>query len=293
MIVFNCTHPENGLTEDPLYYLHFEDFADITPDFYFFMSDAIDKILSGQYNDKKKVLLTLEEPNFCTSDSYHTFWHEHIDQILTICPYTTLCNPNRTFVFFPFSEKYTPDNFQKNIDVTYFGSFPHYVPWGMYIDELSKKYKVRWGNYNHGTDQKCSYVSKIHLYAQSKISIVHGLCNVSSESKNRYLNFPNSDQNKAFSHIHQLVLPQIKSRMFEAAFSKSLILCQKDYWNPIEYFFTPNQDFIYFENIQDLLKKTELILSNYEYYYNTIVESAYEKAISNYTVRHFVDKFLV
>lgn len=77
--------------------------------------------------------------------------------------------------------------------------------------------------------------------------------------------------------------------MFEAAFSRSLILCKKDEFNVIERYFEPNKEFVYFEdNLQD---KIEEILANYPKY-ERIIENAYQRAIKNYTTKAFVNDFL-
>jgi spore maturation protein CgeB len=86
-------------------------------------------------------------------------------------------------------------------------------------------------------------------------------------------------------------MPQIKSRVFEAAFNRSLILCFRDHWNVIEYFFEPDKEFIYFDNIHDLEDKIKYILQHYDFYQD-IIDNAYNKAINNYTVDHFVEKYL-
>jgi spore maturation protein CgeB len=86
-------------------------------------------------------------------------------------------------------------------------------------------------------------------------------------------------------------MPQIKSRVFEAAFSKSLILCGYDYWNTIEYFFKPDEDFIYYTSMADLQEKLNEISNNY-HKYTHIVENAYKKSINNYTTEKFVERYL-
>ena len=86
-------------------------------------------------------------------------------------------------------------------------------------------------------------------------------------------------------------MPQIKSRVFEAAFNKSLILCLKDPWNIIEMFFKPETEFIYFENEIDLAEKILYIKNNYKEFEH-IIENAYQKAINNYTTQHFYKKYL-
>ena len=96
----------------------------------------------------------------------------------------------------------------------------------------------------------------------------------------------------AFKFINKKIVPQQKSRMFEAAFSRSLMLVKKDPWNLIEYFFNPNQDFIYFNKEEDLPKLINKILKNYNLY-KPMVNNAFKKAKKNYTVDIFYKKYLL
>lgn len=291
MKVLNFVRPENGLTEDPLYYLGFEKYENEVRDCYLFMADFYGDLYSGRYDDKEKVVLTLEEPNFCVGDGLKAQLHKRADLILTICPYTAELFDNRQFVFFPTDERFIPEEVEKEIDVCYFGSFPRSVPWDSYINNIASKYKFSYGYYFGGTNPRCSHADKFSIYAKTKIAIVHGLCNINPSDASRYLSFPKGTENKAFTHLDKGMLPQIKSRMFEAAFCKSLILCQKDPWNPIEYFFEPDVDFMYFTDEDDLMKKVDHILNNYSEY-DKMRQSAFDKAVNNYTTRSFVEKYL-
>lgn len=292
MKVLNFVRPENGLTEDPLYYFDFERFESQTGDFYLFMADFYKELYSGKYNDKTKFVLTLEEPNFCVSGSEKEILHTMCDKIFTLCPYTSELFDRREFVFFPFNENYIPKVFDKTIDIAYFGSLPNSVPWYSYIQNVMMKYNYVFGNYESGNAKHCTYIEKINFLSKSKISLVHGLCNVSPSMESRYKSFPLGNKNKAFEFISEGMLPQIKSRTFEAAFCKSIILCQKDPWNVIEFFFEEDKDFIYFDNENDLSEKVSYILNNYEKF-NHVVESAYSKALNNYTVSNFVKRYLI
>ena len=292
MKVLNFVRPENGLTEDPLYYMNFEKYEDVGRDCYLFMADFYRDLYSGNYDNKEKVALTLEEPNFCIADGDNVLLHEKANTILTLCPYTAELFDNRTFVFFPFSEDWIPPQMEKNIDVSYFGSFPQALPWQSYIQNVFTKYNFRFGHYSMGNVPRCSYQDKILMLASSKVAVVHGLCSPNPNDAERYRSFPKGKENKAFSHLDKGLMPQIKSRMFEAAFSKCVILCQKDPWNPIEYFFTPNEDFMYFDDEVDLDKKLEHIINHYDEF-DYMRENAYNKAISNYTTKHFVKNYLI
>jgi len=292
MKVLNFVRPENGLTEDPLYYMNFEKYENVARDCYFFMADFCKDLYSGRYNDKEKAVLCLEEPNFCVGDGELAQLHEHADVIYTLCPFTASLFDNRQEVFFPFSEDYIPPIMDKVIDVCYFGSLPTAVPWDKYLTNVAFKYNWRFGNYNMGNVPKSSYIQKIAMMASSKVTLVHGMCNINPSTKDRYMSFPRGRENQAFTHIDAGMVPQIKSRMFEAAFSKCLMLCQRDPWNVIERWFTPDQEFIYFDDEADLSIKMDHILNHY-CEFDEIRNNAYNRAMNNYTTKHFVDRFLI
>ena len=292
MKVLNFVRPENGLTEDPLYYLNFEKYENVARDCYLFMADFYGDLYSGRYDDKEKVALTLEEPNFCVAGGDKERLHKVADQILTLCPYTAELFDNRTFVFFPFSEDWIPEEREKTIDVSYFGSLPTAVPWQSYIQNIFTKYNFRFGHYSMGNVPRCSYADKIKMLSETKVAVVHGLCNINPSTAEKYYNFPKGRENKAFSHVDRGMMPQIKSRMFEAAFAKCVILCQRDPWNPIEYFFEPDKEFMYFDDEADLDNKLQHIIENYDSF-DSMRKNAYNRAVSNYTTKHFVEKFLL
>ena len=62
-------------------------------------------------------------------------------------------------------------------------------------------------------------------------------------------------------------------------------------WNPIEKFFEPEKDFLYFEDEEDLKKILNHVVNNYDEF-DQMRENAYNKAVNNYTTKHFVEKFL-
>ena len=83
----------------------------------------------------------------------------------------------------------------------------------------------------------------------------------------------------------------MKSRPFEAAFSKTLMLVRSDQFNLIENYFKPNEHFIYFkdENLEKLISE---IVTNY-HKYEKIANNAYEFAIKKYSRIQFLNKVLL
>jgi len=292
MKVLNFVRPENGLIHDPLYNIGFEKYEKETRDCYLFMADYIrDLETNPNYRDKERVVFAVEEPNFCWGpDSPPAKTTILADAILTLCPFTAETTEKRTAVFYPFNEDFIPKSFDKEYDVLYSGSNPQYVPWSTYLSIISR-YKYRHIYYNAGTNPSCTYQEKISLLSKTKVTLVHGLCSVQPTQVHQYMSFPNAAKNRAFSHLSSGLMPQLKTRMFEPAFCKSLILCYKDPWNVIENYFDPEKEFIYFENEQDLSEKLQFILNNYGNY-TGIIEAAYTRAINNYTTKHFIEKYL-
>jgi spore maturation protein CgeB len=100
--------------------------------------------------------------------------------------------------------------------------------------------------------------------------------------------------NSKISVVHNFIsptIPQVKTRPFEAAFSKTLILCKFDKFKTLESWFTPGEDFLYYYEDSELKGMIQNILNNYSDY-SSMIENAYVKAKNEYTTRHFVEKYL-
>ena len=88
----------------------------------------------------------------------------------------------------------------------------------------------------------------------------------------------------------EIEVPQLKSRVFEAAFCRSLILCKRDSFNVIEKYFTPGEEFVYYA--EDKLSETvNEILANYDDYL-PMIDKAYNRACAQYTTAAFFEKYL-
>lgn len=306
--------PMEATYEDPLGKLNLQEYEDMGGDFYLFVLGYGEKyapVFDPKYNDKPRYVLNLEEPNFCTDpQGPHAKLATGIgwvpedratekitedkapDKVFTLCPYTAEAVENREAVFFPFNPEYIPEFENKEIDFVYAGSVPRHVNLAE-LGEITRKNGrtfayVSWSNGN--VRDAFTYEQKLSWYGKSKLSIVQ--CTSSAVGHEpRYKAFYNADKNRAFDHLDKGILPQIKSRVFESAFSKSIMLVKKDPWNVIENFFTPDEDFFYFDSPQEFEELSERLLNDYESY-KYIAENAYDKAINNYTVKHFVEKYL-
>ncbi len=262
MKVIKNHHP----CEDPINYLGFEELAQegLGSDCIFFYGGHANNLVFEPSN-KPKYFFSTEEQSWDrdTTDTYLPY----VDKIYTICPPSITKREKREYCFFPFNEKFIPKTFSKKYDVIYCGGIGH----GAHITEiinpmLNFNYRlVAWDDHPTVTNKGASYSEKIDLISKSKITVVHSMTGTGT--------------------------PQIKTRPFEAAFCKSLILCKKDQWNIIEEWFEPNTEFLYYEDSKDLYRILRKVLDNYDDY-KDIIEKAHTKALNNYTTRHFINKFL-
>ena len=249
--------------EDPINYLGFEELSEIGGDcLFFYGGHANDRVF--QPSSKPKYFFTTEEQTW-GRDTTDRFLN-HVDKIFTICPPSITGRQKREYCFFPFNEKFIPTDFSKIYDVIYCGTAN-----GNHVSEIVNtlpkfNYKfVSFGGHPNITDSGISYVEKLKLISQSKITLVHNLTGGGTT--------------------------QIKTRPFEAAFSKSLIICKKDQWNIIEEWFTPNEEFLYYNTTEELEDTIKDVLDNYEKY-SPMIEKAHNRALNNYTTRHFIKKYL-
>ena len=83
-------------------------------------------------------------------------------------------------------------------------------------------------------------------------------------------------------------MPQFKTRIHEAAISRTLNLVRRDNWNVIEDFYEPDGEFIYFDNEEHLSEKIQYILSNWNDY-QKVIDNAFQKSLK-YTTNQFVSK---
>ena len=96
----------------------------------------------------------------------------------------------------------------------------------------------------------------------------------------------------SFVSRKELFAPQLKTRIAEAAAARALMLCRKDPWNIIEKWYTPNVDFVYYEEGK-LEEKIREILADWNTgKYQKMIDNAYEKTIREYTTKVFFEKFL-
>lgn len=251
--------------EDPINYLGLEELAEegVGGDCTLFYGGHANKIVF-QPSDSPKYFFTTEEQTHAadTTDNFV----DHVDKILTICPPSITGRAKRQACFFPFNEKFIPKTWDKEFDVIYCG-----LATGDHVTAIMNvipQFDYRFVSFHGGgrvTNVSPTYLEKIDLISRSRITMVHNLTGSNT--------------------------PQIKTRPFEAAFCKSLILCKRDEWNIIEEWFEPDKEFLYFSNETELKQIIIKVLTNYEDYHS-IIDAAHDRATHNYTTRHFIKTYL-
>ena len=226
------------------------------------------------------------------------------DIVYSICPYTnrwlnekSLGREYRT-IFYPFNQGLVPSEREKEYDVIYHGG----IHGQEHIDAMSAmlSFNYRYCTMTHhinsltqfflpyATNTNLDFQEKINLIAKTKISICFNLVHISPEHIPAIKSYEGWEKNEAFQEVNgQNVKPQFKTRMHEAAISKTLNLVYRDRWNIAEDYYKPDEEFIYFDNVKDLRQKIRDITSDWDNY-SEIVENAYEKSM-NYTVENFIN----
>ena len=275
MILYN----DNIFYEDPLHKFHLEDFH-TDNNVVIHLGYDIKNLKKSE--NQKHILIELEQPNRflhpLTQDS--TFICEKFfNKILTINP-EFVKNRNKTLgidlythVFFPYSLRYVSTDLNKTNDVIYTGNKDYYN-----ICSKINNHSLIWVGY-HGNKRNISYLEKINLTKNSKVSISHSIV----EFKD-LISFMDTQKNTV-NHIDG-TFEQHKARTIEAAFNKSIIVHIDTGQKLIEEFFKEGEDFLYYKEglIEDILKN----YNDYKY----LSENAYNKAINNYTTEHFYNKFI-
>lgn len=250
------------------------------------------------YIDYYKMFLLPEEPNaFCANDAYHHIieMEKTFDTIFTICKYTIEWRKKyfgidkRVYTFTPWSPKFIYPNQEKTIPV-YFTA--HMRPSSL-LDTIYRVVPKFGGKIVDAAKfGVITHDEKMIINGQSKISITYGLLFLLQQHINSVKMIPYWDKCEAFSYIDTGLMPQMKTRVYEAALSKSIILHKRDMWNVIEDWYTPDVDFIYFDTEDDLEDKINEINKNYDKYKH-IAESAYNKTINNYMTEHFIQRYII
>lgn len=228
-------------------------------------------------------------------------------EVYTICPYTAkwfneTLKTKTKFVSMPYVHNLKYNiyaNNRKKFDIAYAG---------LIHDEEIAGYVRAIRNYNyvftsmpaynrvHTVDSLITHnnipnTSKWLVLSATKMAIIQNNLYLRPEHVNSVKSLPNWEDNKAFSHIDTGVIPQLKSRTVESALCRNLMLVKRDHWNVIENWFSPNKDFIYFDNANDLQIKTKELLEKYDgKEVQSIIDNAYNKVVKYYNTKYLFER---
>ena len=262
-------------------------------------------------NYNKKYFINTAMPCEIVGGYIDILKQSYFDEVFTICPYTAnvlngtqnkVSNTIYTPVCFPFREKYfekykTITIADKTKDVIYYGNLHH----NMYYDLIRSISKFNYAfstisNHNQTEEMvklithfNLSSEEKWDLLSKSKISVGFNLIFLREDQISNLKSTPNIE---AFKNIDiaydKAMLPQMKTRMVEAAACKTLMLMYRDDWNVIEEWFEPNKHFLYWETFEELEALIADVSNNYEKYW-PIVEAANEH-IQQYSLDKLMKK---
>lgn len=176
------------------------------------------------------------------------------------------------------------------------------------LRHLFPRFKIMEAGARYITEQNIPHLEKWKIMAQTKITLLQNTvpCNASGvqnvwqtegwEDNEAFALFPRPSVWRTIANFFDRIrsktftVPQLKTRAFEAALCRSLILCRRDPWNVIERFFEPDREFIYYEPGK-LEEKVREILSDFKRY-EPVIENAHKKFMAEYTTQRFFEKYL-
>jgi hypothetical protein len=291
--------------------LDFADFADRAGDFVLLPGHSdLDRL---EPQRRRIAYLEFEEPNRFLSDFLFKQREENeprLAWIFTLCPFTAAWRnqrregPRRTPIFFPFNTRHLPAPQRKDIDVVYTGGMHASGLFRMAEEIAPFNYRiVSMFPHPRVTDLGVSYAAKMELIARAKVTLVHNLLWPSPDHLATLARLvPDFAANEAFAMVAsgapqefpdsggEMLIPQLKSRLFEAAFARSLILCRRDPWNLAERFFEPERELVYYRPGELRATLTE-ILARYDDY-REVIERAHRRAMASYTTEAFFERYL-
>jgi hypothetical protein len=167
--------------------------------------------------------------------------------------------------------------------------------WNYFKKQIVKNIKIR--EFNSAIAEIDSLIThydltseeKWDLLSRSKISVGINLLFINNHHIQNLKSTPNIDSFEKIDVAYEKhILPQMKTRMVEAAACKSLMLLYKDDWNVVENWFEPNKHFLYWETFDELQFLITEISNNYEKYWH-IVEAANEH-VKQYSIENLMQR---
>jgi hypothetical protein len=291
-----------------------------TNGFYFRLDELSDDSKNNLYNgydaihtnftpgDRQALLNIWMPTEFAQFKDHHGLnaveYNKNAQEVYGVCPLTTewlnRIDPEREYkyIFYPFNAKDIPEPKEKKYDVCYFGG----IHSNLHAEMLNTitHYNYRYMTMTHGinrntqemlplaTDLNLTHNEKIDKVAECKVSVCYNIVPAEPRHIAAIKTYPEWETNPAFTDVESYgAFPQFKSRMHEAAISRTLNLVFRDPWRVTEDYYTPDEDFIYFDSQQELKVKLDEILNNWDSY-SFMLDNAYNKA-QNYTTEKMMD----
>lgn len=311
MIVF--TDKSGWYPDDINSRLDFDNFADNLADKILFVGHGCfnnQQVVNFclQNKDVEKIYINLEHPCSLYDENENLGIRQQMlfDTVYTICPYTaewfnSIQNKTKFFSMpYPHNLKYDVyknKDLDKKYDVAYNGLI-HSEEIASYVEAI-KGFDYffstipQWNRIKSvnglATHNNIDNLKKWEILSQSKSAIIQNNLYLLPKQIGYIKNNYRWQENNAFSHVEQGLLPQLKSRTVESAICQTLMLVKKDPWNVIEEWFEPGKDFLYFENCSELKELVEDVKNNFNQYEH-IVESAYKKVKLRYNTKYIFEK---
>jgi hypothetical protein len=243
-----------------------------------------------------KVRLNVETPNFLYNYNINEE-NERYDLVLHICPFTCAflndvykTTKYRT-TFFPITFKDYVEQ-PRAIDVFYTG---HKIlsckPVAIIVEEVSKRIgESTYSKLMESMSGDDGYFKKLELLNNTKICIVHNSLSPPGFFPNfsGHIADPLCVKHLPWHSAPTEIVPQLKTRIFEGAMMRCVLLVYKDKYRHHEAYFKENEDFLYWETPEELSAQVDAILSNYEAYVPMAI-SAHTRMKTCYQVKNFVD----
>lgn len=292
-------HDNSGEYQDVINsYYNLEQISDNSKETVLFQgyTTSINEDLKKQYEHfKNRIYLNLESPCAFTSTSSFVEEQKYFTHTYTICPYTlqwlkNIIGIKGQPIAFPYSKKCFENLNLENKDVAgmYMGAILS-LDHEMILNILSKRtyfasslllYHPKLTHYGLTSDEKWK------LLARVKSNVIMNLCPLEDKHKTSIMAYVDYDKNEAFKMLEYNAMPQFKPRVIESMVCKAVCLVRKDPWNVIEKWFTPNEDFLYWNSFEELDFLLDEVDKNYEKYL-PIVNSAAKK-VENFEIKNII-----
>lgn len=277
--------------------------------FYGYQTPYNQQIKNHFQNFERKVFLQGEQPCGLYSTLPHIVEQslrvaDYFDEVYSTCPYSAewlnLVNGYDKYrpICFPHSSLHSVREMQeKELDVIYWGNVPNESKTVLNILEVMTKFNSAFYTLGIGVPKKYySLITGVNTprtqmwktLRSTKVMVTANLLYLTDQEVQAAKTCPMWEKNEAFKMLDYNIAPQIKTRPIEAIFNKTLVVLKKDPWGVFDYWFKPEEDFLYYEKDEDLEPLLRDISNDWDSYKH-IAENAYKKAMKNYSCKKTFD----